>query len=156
MDQSMIMDLSFLTVTCCIISLSFLIQILIKGAKTGKNKNPPEPKGAWPIIGHLHLLGGSVITQRVLSDMAETWGPIFTLKPGVHEALVVSDAEIAKECLTTHDKVFASRPKSKAAEIMVRLCSPWKLLAKSAQDHHTWAAFSTTSRYVCTCLSLWT
>ncbi|KAM0060731.1 putative cytochrome P450, reverse transcriptase, RNA-dependent DNA polymerase [Helianthus debilis subsp. tardiflorus] len=36
----------------------------------------------------------------------------------IHQVLVVSSGEVAKECFTTHDKVFASRPKAKASEIM--------------------------------------
>lgn len=50
--------------------------------------------------------------------MAEACGPIFIVKLGVHQALVVSDAEIAKECFTKNDIVFATRPKSLAVELM--------------------------------------
>ncbi|KDO40895.1 hypothetical protein CISIN_1g038677mg [Citrus sinensis] len=50
--------------------------------------------------------------------MADKYGPIFTIKMGINRALVVSNWEMAKECLTTHDKVFASRPKTLAAEIL--------------------------------------
>ncbi|KAK0576762.1 hypothetical protein LWI29_022958 [Acer saccharum] len=50
--------------------------------------------------------------------MADKYGPIFTVKMGVHQALVVSDWEIAKECLTTNDKVFANRPKTIAIELL--------------------------------------
>ncbi|KAA8528589.1 hypothetical protein F0562_035944 [Nyssa sinensis] len=50
--------------------------------------------------------------------MADKCGPIFSIKLGVHQALVVSDWEIAKECFTTNDKVFANRPKSIAVELL--------------------------------------
>ncbi|KAI3777423.1 hypothetical protein L1987_47223 [Smallanthus sonchifolius] len=50
--------------------------------------------------------------------MAETYGPIFTIKLGFRQVLVVSSGEVAKECFTTNDKVFASQPKAKAIEIM--------------------------------------
>ncbi|KAJ6320795.1 hypothetical protein OIU78_016066 [Salix suchowensis] len=50
--------------------------------------------------------------------MAEKYGPIFTIKIGVHRALVVSNWETAKECFTTHDKVFADRPKTLASELL--------------------------------------
>ncbi|GKB12018.1 cytochrome P450 CYP82D47-like protein, partial [Tanacetum coccineum] len=83
-----------------------------------KHNAPPRAKGAWTIIGHLHLLGGSRPAQQVLGDLAGKYGPIFTIKLGFHQALVVSSGEIAKECYTTNDKVFASRPESKAVEIM--------------------------------------
>ncbi|KAD2805868.1 hypothetical protein E3N88_39245 [Mikania micrantha] len=82
------------------------------------NKLAPLAKGAWPIIGHLHLLGKNRLAHRVLGDMADKYGPIFTMKLGAHQVLVVSSVEAAKECFTTSDKAFASRPKSKAVEIM--------------------------------------
>ncbi|KAI3522073.1 hypothetical protein L1887_11552 [Cichorium endivia] len=98
---------------------TFLLQIL-KGKKRnkGKSRESPQAKGSWPVIGHLHLLGGSEPPHKVLGDMAEKYGPIFTIKLGVHHALVVSNGEIAKECFTTNDKVFASRPKAMVAELM--------------------------------------
>ncbi|KAL7604603.1 hypothetical protein Lser_V15G18804 [Lactuca serriola] len=85
---------------------------------TGKNLKPPQAKGAWPIIGHLHLLRGAELPHKVLGDMAEKHGPIFTIKLGVHQGLVVSDATIAKDCFTTNDKAFASRPKTEASKTM--------------------------------------
>ncbi|XP_076939788.1 cytochrome P450 CYP82D47-like [Bidens hawaiensis] len=120
------MELSILsfspTVTSILVVLvtAFMLQTLkrLKIIKTTKNRAAPQAKGAWPIIGHLHLLGGSRLPQHVLGDMADKHGPIFTIKLGVHHVLVVSSGEVAKECFTTNDKAFASRPKSKAAEIM--------------------------------------
>ncbi|KAJ0818758.1 putative cytochrome P450 [Helianthus annuus] len=106
---------STLTAILFVTVIAFLLQIL---NRKRVNKEPPRAKGAWPIIGHLHLLGGSNLPHHVLSDMADKYGPIFTIKLGVHQALVVSNAEIAKDCYTTNDKAFASRPKSTAAEIM--------------------------------------
>ncbi|MFQ6667725.1 hypothetical protein Gotur_033642 [Gossypium turneri] len=50
--------------------------------------------------------------------MADKYGRIFSIKLGVHRALVVSNWEIAKECLTINDKAFASRPKLACSEIM--------------------------------------
>uniref|UniRef100_A0A5B7BTW9 Cytochrome P450 CYP82D47-like n=1 Tax=Davidia involucrata TaxID=16924 RepID=A0A5B7BTW9_DAVIN len=67
-------------------------------------------------MGHLHLLGGSQLPHKTLGSMADKYGPIFTVKLGIHQALVVSDWEIAKECFTTNDKVLANRPKSVAVE----------------------------------------
>ncbi|KAK9048153.1 hypothetical protein SSX86_032884 [Deinandra increscens subsp. villosa] len=99
--------------------IAFLLQILRrKRVNKLNNKSAPQAKGAWPIIGHLHLLAGSRPPQQVLGDMSEKYGPILTIKLGVHQVLVVSSGEIAKECFTTNDKFFASRPKSKATEII--------------------------------------
>ncbi|KAI3761178.1 hypothetical protein L1987_51589 [Smallanthus sonchifolius] len=107
------------TAVLVVVVTAFLFHIFRrKKVNIVKNKPAPQAKGAWPIIGHLHLLAGSQTPQQVLGDMADTYGPIFTIKLGVHQVLVVSNGEVAKECFTTNDKVFASRPKSKSVEIM--------------------------------------
>nr|XP_023926874.1 cytochrome P450 CYP82D47-like [Quercus suber] len=85
---------------------------------TSKNKVLPEASGAWPLIGHLLQLGGSKPAHIALGNMAENYGPIFTIWLGVHRTIVVSSWEIAKECFTTNDKVFANRPKGLAPEIL--------------------------------------
>lgn len=87
-------------------------------AGTGKKKAAPKAGGAWPVIGHLHLLGGAEPPHKVLGSMAEKYGPIFTIKMGVHRALVVSNWETAKECFTTHDKAFSGRPRTLASELL--------------------------------------
>ncbi|WRX30807.1 Cytochrome P450 - like 10 [Theobroma cacao] len=74
--------------------------------------------GARPFLGHLHLLGGSKPAHVVLGDLADTYGPIFTIRLGVRLTLVVSNWEIAKECFTTNDKAFANRPRTLAAELL--------------------------------------
>ncbi|KAK3015596.1 hypothetical protein RJ639_007405 [Escallonia herrerae] len=79
---------------CTFALLIFLCHYFLQAPNVAK-RMPPEAAGAWPII-----------------DM---YGPIFTIKLGVHRALVVSDWKMAKECLTTNDVVFASRPKSVAS-----------------------------------------
>ncbi|XP_028058717.1 xanthotoxin 5-hydroxylase CYP82C4-like isoform X2 [Camellia sinensis] len=70
----------------------------------------PEPDGALPLIGHLHLLGGEAPVARILGAMVDKHGPIFSLRLGSHQALVVSSWEFVKECFTTNDTIFASRP----------------------------------------------
>ncbi|KAI3759021.1 hypothetical protein L6452_06594 [Arctium lappa] len=114
--------ISFSTTTTTIVSVIvvvFVLQILKRmRVNKGRKNEPPKAKGAWPVIGHLHLLGGSQSPHKVLGDMAEIYGPIFTINLGVHQALVVSNKEIAKECYTTNDKDFASRPKAMASEVM--------------------------------------
>ncbi|KAI7757062.1 hypothetical protein M8C21_021044 [Ambrosia artemisiifolia] len=109
------------TITSIFVGLviAFLLQTLrTKRLNIVKNQAAPQAKGSWPIIGHLHLLSGSRPPHQVLGDMADIYGPIFTIKLGVHQVVVASSGEVAKECYTTNDKVFASRPKSKASEIM--------------------------------------
>ncbi|XXG55691.1 hypothetical protein AAC387_Pa03g3301 [Persea americana] len=85
---------------------------LAKKTKSGTNTTQaPEPSGALPIIGHLHLLMGPKPLFRVLGAMADKHGPAFMLKLGINRVLVVSTWETAKECFTTNDKALASRPR---------------------------------------------
>ncbi|KAG9440790.1 hypothetical protein H6P81_020955 [Aristolochia fimbriata] len=90
---------------------------------------PPEATGRWPIIGHLLLLGGKQPIMRTLGALADKYGSAFVLWVGVHRTLVISSAELARECFTTHDKVLASRPRSTAGK---HLGSDYALFAFSS------------------------
>jgi hypothetical protein len=83
-----------------------------------KTCSVPQAGGAWPIIGHLHLLGGQQLTHRTLGTMADKYGPIFTIMLGSHRVLVLSCWEMAKECFTVHDKVFSTRPSTLASRLL--------------------------------------
>ncbi|OAY25458.1 cytochrome P450 CYP82D47-like [Manihot esculenta] len=118
-----------MTLFFCIEEIALLALLLafiplflaIKYAKNKKNGKtpPPEAAGSWPIIGHLHLLGGAKqLPHRTLGCLADELGPIFSIRLGIHRVLVVSNWEVAKECFTTNDKVFPTRPKSLAVKIM--------------------------------------
>ncbi|KAF9600567.1 hypothetical protein IFM89_010053 [Coptis chinensis] len=87
-------------------------------SKNSKKKHAPEPAGAWPIIGHLHLLLGPDLPHITLESIAKKLGPIFMLRMGVRRAVVISNWEVAKECFTTNDLAFASRPSSLAGRLM--------------------------------------
>ncbi|XP_059660088.1 xanthotoxin 5-hydroxylase CYP82C4-like [Cornus florida] len=80
------------------------------GTKNSKSIGAPEPSGAWPIIGHLHLLGGELPIARTLGALADKYGAIYSLRLGSSPALVVSSWEAVKECFTTNDTIFATRP----------------------------------------------
>ncbi|KAL4188500.1 hypothetical protein AMTRI_Chr08g160470 [Amborella trichopoda] len=109
------MDTScFLGGTAQALAASLLVAWLIIGIRlhgtSTKRKTLPEPPG-WPLIGHLHLLMGNKPLHRVLASLADHHGLIMKLRMGQKPTVVVSDADIAKECLTTHDRAFAGRPK---------------------------------------------
>nr|BBD34747.1 putative cytochrome P450 [Eschscholzia californica subsp. californica] len=80
-------------------------------------KQAPEAAGSWPFLGHLHVLAsGPDLPHINLAVLADKYGPAFTIRIGQNPALVVSSWEIAKECFTTNDKLFASHPKQKAMQ----------------------------------------
>jgi hypothetical protein len=107
------------TILAFFLFLFFLLWILRKAHITARKSTlPPEAGGAWPLIGHLHLLRGPKPIHITLGKMADKYGSLFRIRLGAHPALVVNNWEVAKECFTTHDKVFANRPKSIASELM--------------------------------------
>ena len=121
------MEYTLATFIIIIIALvaSFIYSLIWKPRNTYKKRIPPEPAGAWPVIGHLRLLAGSEPPHIILGNLADRYGPIFTIKLGVHRTLIVSNGEIAKECLTTNDRAFANHPKSLAMKswAMIIPCS---------------------------------
>ncbi|PIA48146.1 hypothetical protein AQUCO_01400612v1 [Aquilegia coerulea] len=83
-----------------------------------ETREPPEPAGAWPLIGHLHMLLPPQPPHITLGTLSDKYGPIFAIRLGSRKALVINTWELAKECFTTHDKAFATRPSSVAVKIM--------------------------------------
>ncbi|KAF4393176.1 hypothetical protein G4B88_001910 [Cannabis sativa] len=103
--------------------LIFICYHLKKSSSSSSSTNSgpilaPEAAGAWPIIGHLHLFGGKNLTHKTLGAMADKGGPIFTIKLGSHKVVVVNNGEIAKDCLTTHDMAFSTRPTIVASKLL--------------------------------------
>ncbi|XP_022766490.1 cytochrome P450 CYP82D47-like [Durio zibethinus] len=93
--------------------------LLIRWSRTSsKGQKPPEAAGGWPLIGHLHLLAGSQLPHLALGTLADKYGPIFTIRIGLHPAVVVSSSELAKEIFTTYDVAVSSRPKLTAGNYL--------------------------------------
>ncbi|XP_059636730.1 cytochrome P450 CYP82D47-like [Cornus florida] len=116
------MDFSLQQINTSIAGLFSLLVVcyylyrIIKSRVT-RGSRAPEAGGAWPIIGHLHLLAtGPQLPHITLGAMADKYGPIFTVKIGLRRDLVVSNWEAAGECFTTNDIAISSRPKFLAAE----------------------------------------
>nr|GLL48306.1 cytochrome P450 CYP82D47-like [Ipomoea trifida] len=104
-----------------VIAITFYIvfHYLSRNKKSQNQKSPPpEAGGAWPILGHLHLFRGSKLPHVALGDMADKYGPAFTVRIGSHRVLVVSDWKLAKELSTVHDVHISSRPRFRAAKNM--------------------------------------
>ncbi|XP_071923855.1 cytochrome P450 CYP82D47-like [Coffea arabica] len=83
-----------------------------------KRKSPPEPEGAWPVIGHLLQMNPKIHVAETLAAMADKNGPVFSIRLGMLPVLVVNNWESVKECFTTNDKAFASRPPSSFAKYL--------------------------------------
>ena len=68
---------------------------------------PPSPPGAIPFLAHLHLIKKPF--HATLSGLAQRHGPVFTLRFGCRDAVVVTSPACARECFTEHDVTFANR-----------------------------------------------
>ncbi|KAE8718156.1 cytochrome P450 82C4-like [Hibiscus syriacus] len=72
--------------------------------------------GAWPLIGHLPLLGGPLAPHVTLGNLSDKYGPAYMICIGIHPALVVNSRDVAEEIFTTNDMAVSSRSKFAAAE----------------------------------------
>ncbi|XP_019155247.1 PREDICTED: cytochrome P450 82A4-like [Ipomoea nil] len=115
MDFTLLAAIVASLATTSLLLITFIYNILI--FHKGSSQKVPEADGAWPIIGHLHLLCAPRATFKILADMVDKYSPIFRLRLGAHQVLVISDSRIAKECFTTNDRALAGRPKTLASEI---------------------------------------
>ncbi|XP_051128230.1 cytochrome P450 CYP82D47-like [Andrographis paniculata] len=114
------MDL-FSIATIFLVLLSYYAFSYLSPKSRSRNRRPPEAGGAWPIIGHTHIMRNQSpdkLAHLTFAAMAETYGPIFSLRFGSRPGLVVSSRELAKEIFTTCDMVVSSRPFLKSAEII--------------------------------------
>ncbi|CAH9133905.1 unnamed protein product [Cuscuta epithymum] len=113
--------MNFPLTAAAVLAATFLVLVFIHNIffRRSKNAVPKVPAAgfALPIIGHFHLLASNERpAHRILADMADKYGPIFRLRLGARELVVVSDSRIAKECLTVHDAALSGRPKAISSE----------------------------------------
>ena len=98
----------------CLFALLAICSVLkiTSNTKRGytKRNEIPEPSGALPFIGHLHLFKGQQEPMALsLGAMADKFGSFFSIRLGLRRMLVVSSWEMAKEFLATNDRTFATR-----------------------------------------------
>nr|prf cytochrome P450 monooxygenase [Pisum sativum] len=106
------------TTTIAFISLISLLFFLFRFSKVSHTKEPPIISGSWPLLGSIPLMRNTQTPHKTLGALVDKYGPIFTIKLGATNALVLSNWELAKECFTKNDIVVSSRPKPVAVELM--------------------------------------
>jgi hypothetical protein len=79
-----------------------LLLLMVVSLQRPRRKLPPSPSGAWPIVGHLPLLGKR--PHITMANLANKYGPIYWLQMGSIPAIVVSSPEMAKEVLQIQEK----------------------------------------------------
>ncbi|KAD7117813.1 hypothetical protein E3N88_05081 [Mikania micrantha] len=124
-----------------IVTLLLLSYILIRTIfwvfQVTKRKNLPPGPARLPIIGSMHLLGDQ--PHRSLAKLAETHGPIMSLKLGQINTLVISSAGAAKQVLQKQDLAFSTRHVRDALHAQnhaqysvawLRVCKEWRTLRR--------------------------
>ncbi|WCJ36797.1 cytochrome P450 family 71 subfamily B polypeptide 4 [Euphorbia peplus] len=98
----------------------FIFMVLKIWKKHRKNNSVQLPPGplAFPVLGNIPQLYGAEPHQR-LSDLAKTYGPVMSIQQGQIPAVVISSVETAQEVLRNQSEVFAGRPVTQAAEIIL-------------------------------------
>ncbi|KAK6137686.1 hypothetical protein DH2020_028612 [Rehmannia glutinosa] len=94
--------------TIIILSISWIL-LLLATKNSSNKKNPPLPPGpkGLPLVGNLLSLDPDLHTY--FANLAQTYGPIFTLKLGKKIGIVVTSPAVAKQVLKDHDTIFANR-----------------------------------------------
>lgn len=102
---------------------------------------PPGPP-RWPIFGNLLQLGP--LPHRDLAALSDKYGPLVYLQLGRIDAITTNDPDIIREILQRQDDVFASRPRTLAAERLAYGCGDvalaplgpkWKRLRRICMEH---------------------
>lgn len=70
---------------------------------------PPSPR-SFPIIGHMHLLGGYEVPYQAFTELGKKYGNVIRLKLGSVKCVVVNEQENIREVLVTKGNHFDSRP----------------------------------------------
>ncbi|OIW12578.1 hypothetical protein TanjilG_04742 [Lupinus angustifolius] len=90
------------------LTLSLAIIRFFHNRHRHRNKNqPPGPTGL-PIIGNLHQLGSK--PHSTLSSLAQTYGPLISLRLGSVTVAVASSPATVQELLQKNDQSFTNRP----------------------------------------------
>lgn len=106
--------LSFYFITASLVLLSYISLRHIRRALS-RPQLPPGPTGL-PLLGSVPFLDPQL--HSYFANLAETYGPIFSIKLGLKLTVVVSSPSVAREILRDHDTVFANRDVSEAGRVL--------------------------------------
>ncbi|KAI3868352.1 hypothetical protein MKX03_030345, partial [Papaver bracteatum] len=89
--------------------LLLLHSFLRQKSKTNSRRLPPGPPG-WPLIGNLLDVGFHYkAVHKRLVEIQKKYGPIFMLRLGAMNLVVIGSADAATELFKSHDQDFSNR-----------------------------------------------
>lgn len=121
-SAKMFQSLYFTQITAYLLGLVVVVVVLVcydliskkkSKSKTGDNSDdlpePPSPR-SFPIIGHMHLLGGYEVPYQAFTQLGKKYGNVVKLRLGSVNCVVVNEQENIREVLITKGNHFDSRP----------------------------------------------
>ncbi|KAL7188803.1 hypothetical protein ACSBR1_038624 [Camellia fascicularis] len=95
--------------TYVILPILLLLPLLLLFLLKHFNSSPQLPPGPnpWPILGNLLHMGKK--PHITLSNFAQSYGPLISLKLGTQVLIVGSSPAVAMEILKTHDRILSAR-----------------------------------------------
>ncbi|KAI3927244.1 hypothetical protein MKW92_011047, partial [Papaver armeniacum] len=96
----------FVSAAVCLAAALLLHRIYRRRTKTYSIPLPPGPPG-WPVVGNLFDLGSK--PQETFAEFQQQYGPIFMLRLGFRNTLVIASADAAMELFKNHDHSFRNR-----------------------------------------------
>ncbi|KAI3984513.1 hypothetical protein MKX01_034006 [Papaver californicum] len=114
----------FLPVAVPVLLILLLRIFYRRESKTNSSRQlPPGPPG-WPVIGNLFDLGKNPnkIFKRphqMLVELQQRYGPVFMLRLGAVDTLVIGSADVAMEFFKNHDQAFINRVLPKIFNVVV-------------------------------------
>ncbi|RZC85877.1 hypothetical protein C5167_026556 [Papaver somniferum] len=92
-------------------------------SKTNSSRLPPGPP-CWPVIGNLSDLGKNPRKvfkrpHQMLVELQQKYGPVFMLRLGAVNTLVIGSADVAMEFFKNHDQSFINRVLPKIFNVVV-------------------------------------
>lgn len=104
-----VMAETYVILPILLLLLLLLLPLLLLFLLKHFNSSPQLPPGPnpWPILGNLLHMGKK--PHVTLSNFAQSYGPLISLKLGTQVLIVGSSPAVAMEILKTHDRILSAR-----------------------------------------------
>ncbi|XP_048319339.1 (S)-N-methylcoclaurine 3'-hydroxylase isozyme 1 [Ziziphus jujuba] len=107
MSQALFVEKTNLLLILLILPFLFIILKLFKSSSISKSSSLPPGPFPWPIVGNIFQIGKE--PHLAFTNLAKTYGPLFSLRLGNQLLIVGSSPDAAMEILKTQDRYLSGR-----------------------------------------------